>query len=288
MKEDLNLLRDLRDITGAGILDCKKYLKKAEGDLDKAIKLMRSEEGVKADKKSARIAAEGLIHLHVNKSKFLLIEVNSETDFVARSDDFRGFVETIASKILSSNIPNFKEFNIDKSSDTYEDIENTRKNIITKLGENIRIRRYILQEQTNNFIGGYVHNGKIGAVVVLEKKDESLCKDISMQIVASNPIAIDHDSVDKKILATEKEVYKSELDKINKKDDIKRNILDGKIKKFLDSNTLLNQPFIKDDTTTLKKIIKNNKIVSFVRYQLGEGIDKGKDDFAQEVYNQIK
>ena len=109
-----------------------------------------------------------------------------------------------------------------------------------------------------------------------------------MQIVASNPIAIDHDSVDKKILATEKEVYKSELDKINKKDDIKRNILDGKIKKFLDSNTLLNQPFIKDDTTTLKKIIKNNKIVSFVRYQLGEGIDKGKDDFAQEVYNQIK
>ena len=145
-----------------------------------------------------------------------------------------------------------------------------------------------MQEQTNNFIGGYVHNGKIGAVVVLEKKDESLCKDISMQIVASYPIAIDHDSVDKKILATEKEVYKSELDKINKKDDIKRNILDGKIKKFLDSNTLLNQPFIKDDTTTLKKIIKNNKIVSFVRYQLGEGIDKGKDDFAQEVYNQIK
>ncbi|MED5275118.1 MAG: translation elongation factor Ts [Pseudomonadota bacterium] len=289
MKEDLNLLKQLRDITGAGILDCKKYLNKTDGDLDEAVKLMRSEEGVKADKKSVRTAAEGLVYLLIENNQSLLIEVNSETDFVARSDDFKKFVNDIASKIILSSIANYDDFNSDKTTDLYNDIETMRKNIITKLGENILIRRYIMKKQTdNNYVGGYVHNGKIGAVVILENKDESLCKDIAMQIVASHPLAIDHDSVDKKILATEKDIYKSELDKINKKDDIKRNILDGKVKKFLDSNTLLNQPFIKDDTTTLKKIIKNNKIIGFVRYELGEGIDKEKDDFAQEVYNQIK
>ncbi|MEC8996316.1 MAG: translation elongation factor Ts [Pseudomonadota bacterium] len=289
MKEDLNLLKQLRDITGAGILDCKKYLNKTDGDLDEAVKLMRSEEGVKADKKSVRTAAEGLVYLLIENNQSLLIEVNSETDFVARSDDFKKFVNDIASKIILSSIANYDDFNSDKTTDLYNDIETMRKNIITKLGENILIRRYIMKKQTdNNYVGGYVHNGKIGAVVILENKDESLCKDIAMQIFASHPLAIDHDSVDKKILATEKDIYKSELDKINKKDDIKRNILDGKVKKFLDSNTLLNQPFIKDDTTTLKKIIKNNKIIGFVRYELGEGIDKEKDDFAQEVYNQIK
>ena len=289
MKGDLNLLRELRDITGAGILDCKKYLEKANGSLDEAIKLMRSEEGVKADKKSARIAAEGIIYLHVQNNQFLLIEVNSETDFVARSDDFKDFVKTISSKILASNISNYDDFNSDKSTASYKEIEEIRKKAITKLGENIRIRRYIIMKHhDSNYVGGYVHNGKIGAVVVLQKKDETLSKEISMQIVASNPIAVDHDSVDPKVLANEKEIYKSELDKLDKKDDIKRNILEGKIKKFLDNNTLLNQPFIKDDTVSLKKIIKNNKIINFIRYQLGEGINKEKDNFAQEVYKQIK
>ncbi len=145
-----------------------------------------------------------------------------------------------------------------------------------------------MKHHDSNYVGGYVHNGKIGAVVVLQKKDETLSKEISMQIVASNPIAVDHDSVDPKVLANEKEIYKSELDKLDKKDDIKRNILEGKIKKFLDNNTLLNQPFIKDNTTTIGKIIKNNEILEFYRYQLGEGIEKKEEGFAKEVYSQIK
>ena len=145
-----------------------------------------------------------------------------------------------------------------------------------------------MKHDDSNYVGGYVHNGKIGAVVVLQKKDETLSKEISMQIVASNPIAVDHDSVDPKVLANEKEIYKSELDKLDKKDDIKRNILEGKIKKFLDNNTLLNQPFIKDEKTTLRKIIKKNEIIDYTRYNLGEGLKKEEEDFAKEVYKQIK
>ena len=164
-----------------------------------------------------------------------------------------------------------------------------RKNTITKLGENIQIRRYVLKKQTNsNYISGYIHNGKIGAMVTLKNKDEQLSKDISMQIVASNPLALDYNSVDSKILADEKEIYKAELEKLNKKDDIKRNIIEGKIKKFLNNNTLLDQPFIKDEKTTLRKIIKKNEIIDYTRYNLGEGLKKEEEDFAKEVYKQIK
>ena len=139
----------------------------------------------------------------------------------------------------------------------------------------------------DNYVVGYTHNNKIGAVVVLEKDDESLGKDICMQIVASNPFSIDEKTIDESVLSSEKEIYRAELDKIDKKEDIKRNILEGKIKKFISDNTLLDQPFIKDNATTLRKIIKNNKIKSFLRFQLGEGLEKKSEDFAKEVYNQI-
>ena len=289
MKDSLNLLKELRDATGAGILDCKKYLKKANDNLEKAIKLMRSEEGIKADGKSSRVAAEGLIYFCSLNEKFLLIEINSETDFVARSNDFKVFVEEASLKILSSDYSNFNDLLKNKKTGIYKDIEEMRKNTITKLGENIQIRRYVLKKQTNsNYISGYIHNGKIGAMVTLKNKDEQLSKDISMQIVASNPLALDYNSVDSKILADEKEIYKAELEKLNKKDDIKRNIIEGKIKKFLNNNTLLDQPFIKDEKTTLRKIIKKNEIIDYTRYNLGEGLKKEEEDFAKEVYKQIK
>ena len=146
----------------------------------------------------------------------------------------------------------------------------------------------MIKQDSKNYVNGYVHNDKIGAIVVLKNQNKQLSKDIAMQIVASNPIALDHNSVNPEILANEKEIYKAELDKLEKKDDIKRNILEGKLKKYLNDNTLLNQPFIKDEKITLKKIIKDNEVISYVRYQLGEGICKEKDDFVQEVYNQIK
>ncbi len=283
---NLDLLKKLRDITGAGMLDCKKYLEKSNNDLDEAIKLMRSEGGLKADKKSARIAADGLVNYTSNSEKALLIEVNSETDFVARSDDFKNYVNAVCQIILETNYKNLSELEQDKEvSDKLDDIRN---NIITKLGENIIIRRFKVIDNRDAYISGYTHNGKIGAIVILENEDIEIAKDICMQIVASNPLALDESSIDQSILESEKDIYKAELDKIDKKDDIKRNILEGKIKKFIAENTLINQPYIKDGSLTLKKILKNNKIIDYTRYQLGEGIEKKSDDFAEEVYSQIK
>ena len=283
---NLDLLKKLRDITGAGMMDCKKYLDKSNNDLDVAVKLMRSEGGVKADKKSSRIAADGLVNYISNSEKALLIEVNSETDFVARSGDFKNYVDDVCQIILETNYKNISE--LEKDKEVFDKLEDIRNNIITKLGENIIIRRFKVIDNRDVYISGYTHNGKIGAFVVLESEDPDIAKDICMQIVASNPLALDESSIDQAILDNEKDIYKAELDKIDKKDDIKRNILDGKIKKFITENTLINQPYIKDGSLTLKKILKNNKIIDYTRYQLGEGIEKKSDDFAEEVYSQIK
>ena len=283
---NLDLLKKLRDITGAGMMDCKKYLDKSNNDLDAAVKLMRSEGGVKADKKSSRIAADGLVSYISNSEKALLIEVNSETDFVARSDDFKNYVNDVSQIILETNYKNISE--LEKDKEVFDKLEDIRNNIITKLGENIIIRRFEVIDIRDAYISGYTHNGKIGAFVVLANEDAEIAKDICMQIVASNPLALDESSIDQTILDNEKDIYKAELDKIDKKDDIKRNILEGKIKKFIAENTLINQPYIKDSSLTLKKILKNNKIIDYTRYQLGEGIEKKSDDFAEEVYSQIK
>ena len=283
---NLDLLKKLRDITGAGMMDCKKYLDKSNNDLDAAVKLMRSEGGVKADKKSSRIAADGLVNYISNSEKALLIEVNSETDFVARSDDFKNYVDDVCQIILETNYKNISE--LEKDKEVFDKLEDIRNNIITKLGENIIIRRFKVIDNRDVYISGYTHNGKIGAFVVLESEDPGIAKDICMQIVASNPLALDESRIDQAILDNEKDIYKAELDKIDKKDDIKRNILEGKIKKFIAENTLINQPYIKDSSLTLKKILKNNKIIDYTRYQLGEGIEKKSDNFADEVYSQIK
>lgn len=288
MSSELDLLKQLRDITGAGILDCKKYLTKSKNNLDEAVKLMRSEAGVKAEKKSNRIAAEGVVHYFSNKSKSLLIEINSETDFVAKGDDFLNYVQKTCEIIVNQPCLNLLELTESNQHEIKTELEELRKNYVTKLGENIQIRRFEVIDKENNSVAGYTHNNKIGAMVILKSSDEQLSKDICMQIVASSPLALDEKSIDSKILDNEREVYKAELEKIDKKDDIKRNILEGKIKKFISENTLLNQPFIKDGSLTLNNILKDNKILSYTRYQLGEGIDKKQEDFAQEVYSQIK
>ena len=288
MSSELDLLKKLRDITGAGILDCKKYLVRSSNDIDEAVKLMRSEEGIKADKKSSRIAAEGVVYFFNSDKSAMLIEINSETDFVAKSDDFIDYVKQTCVIVSNTSHSDYDKFMASDNESAKTELEALRKNYVTKLGENIQIRRYQLFNKETNSVLGYSHNNKIGALVVLKTPDDQLSKDICMQIIASNPLALDESSIDPAILANEKDVYKAELDKIDKKDDIKRNIMEGKVKKFISENTLLNQPFVKDGSLTLKKILKDNEIIYFNRYQLGEGIDKKKEDFAEEVYNQIK
>jgi len=275
VSDSKQLVKQLREMTGAGILDCKKYLIKANNDIDKAIKLFRSEAGVKADKKGSRIAAEGIVNFYQNHDSILLLELNAETDFVARDANFINLAESIAKKLLENN-----------ESDITNEISDDITSGISKLGENIKLRRH-LKIKKNNYVYGYSHNNKIASLVELKKDNESLAKDICMQIVASNPLSLDEASIDSNTLSSEKEIYKKELEKIDKKEDIKRNILEGKMKKFINDNTLINQPFIKDPSTSISKIIKDNSIISFTRYEVGEGIEKKTEDFAQEVYNQI-
>ncbi len=275
MEDSKQLVKQLREITGAGILDCKKYLDRANNNIDEAIKLIRSEAGLKASKKGSRIAAEGVTNYYEDEKSSLILELNSETDFVARDENFLSLASAIAGKLLKNN-----------PSDVEDDISADISSAISKLGENIQLRRFKKIEK-NNFIYGYSHNNKISSFVELKKSDDSLAKDICMQIVASNPLSLDEASLDNDVLKTEKEIYKKELENLDKKEDIKRNILDGKIRKFINENTLLNQPFVKDPSTSLSKIIKDNEIISFVRYEVGEGIEKKIEDFAQEVYNQI-
>lgn len=287
MTSELDLLKQLREITGAGVMDCKKYLKKSNNNVNDAVKLMRSEEGIKADKKSSRIAAEGVVYFYTNDDKSIMIEINSETDFVARSDDFILYVKECCEMILQTNYTDFESMMQDENKLHLDEIEEHKKSAIAKLGENIVIRRFNVFSDKLNCVVGYTHNNKIGAVVILEKNDALLGKDICMQIVASNPISIDEKTIDESVLLNEKEIYKAELDKIDKKEDIKRNILEGKIKKFISDNTLLDQPFIKDNSTTLRKLLVDNTIISFHRFQLGEGLEKKNEDFAKEVYSQI-
>ena len=275
MVDSKQLVKELREITGAGILDCKKYLERANNNIEEAIKLIRSEAGLKADKKGSRIAAEGIVNYYEDDNFSLILELNSETDFVARDDNFISLATFIAEKLLKNDISSAKE-----------EIDNEITSVISKLGENIQLRRY-KKLQKNNFVFGYSHNNKISSLVELKNNDDLLAKDICMQIVASNPLSLDEASLDAEILKSEKEIYKRELDKLDKKEDIKRNILDGKMKKFISENTLLNQPFVKDPSTSLSKIIKDNEIISYIRYEVGEGIEKKTEDFAQEVYNQI-
>ena len=275
MSGSLELVKQLREITGAGMLDCKKYLEQANNNLDEAVKLFRSESGKKAEKKGSRIAAEGIVNFYENSDCLLILELNSETDFVAKDENFISLAQSIANELLSK-----------EESEAQQAIAEMINASISKLGENIKLRRYSKIDKKNN-VFAYSHNNKIVSMVELKSSDEILAKDICMQIVASNPLAIDESSLDKNILKSEKDIYKQELDKLDKKEDIKRNILEGKMKKFINENTLLNQPFVKDPSTSLSKIIKGNEVLSYNRYEVGEGLEKKSEDFAQEVYNQI-
>ena len=275
MSGSIELVKQLREITGAGMLDCKKYLEQANNNLDEAVKLFRSESGKKAEKKGSRSAAEGLVNFYENSNCLLILELNSETDFVAKDKNFISLAESIANKLLNN-----------EESEAQKSIAEMINTSISKLGENIKLRRYYKLDKKNN-VYAYTHNNKIVSMVELKSSDETLAKDICMQIVASNPLAINESSLDRDILKSEKDIYKQELDKLDKKEDIKRNILEGKMKKFINDNTLLNQAFVKDPSTSLSKIIKNNEVLSFNRYEVGEGLEKKSEDFAREVYNQI-
>ena len=284
------MVKELRERTGAGMMECKKALVEAGGDMNKAIDTMRKAGQAKADKKSSRVAAEGVIKLVVKDKKVAnMLEVNCETDFVAKDKNFLEFAEKISNASLENFNGDISEF-IQSKYSSGKTIEEERLELVSKIGENIKIRRVHSVNIENGFIGHYMHGSKICVVAVLENDDESLAKDICMHIAAMKPLAIDETGVSQAVLDKEKEIFKAQAKESGKPENILEKMVEGKIKKYISEVTLLNQKFVKDNEINIQTLLKNNnnKIISFFRMEVGEGIEKKDENFADEVMAQIK
>jgi elongation factor Ts len=283
-------VKELRERTGAGMMDCKKALQEADGDIEKAIEDMRKSGMAKAAKKAGRVAAEGLVVIKRNTetSQVVIAEINSETDFVAKDDSFKGFCDQIATCILAnqpSDIESLMESNIGGQT-----VEETRQQLVAKIGENISIRRFSLIDSADGILGSYLHGVRIGVIVELEGGDEVLAKDMAMHIAASNPVCIAEEDVPKDLLDKEREILIAQAQESGKPQEIIEKMISGRINKFLKEITLLGQPFVKDPDQTVAKLLESAgaTIKSFIRYEVGEGIEKRNDNFAEEVMAQAK
>ena len=288
------MVKELREKTGAGMMDCKKVLTEANGDMEKAAELLREKGIAKAAKKSDRIAAEGLVLGYVSEDKKVgaVVEVNSETDFVAQNAEFRNFVEEIAKQVALKN-PNNVEDLLEQDS-----IENSGKKVsevliekVSKIGEKLSIRRFTRFETTDGLIENYIHgNGKIAVLVNTKNADDELAKDICMQIAAAKPEFLNREAVPQDRLDKEMEILKAQAMNEGKPEAIAEKIVQGRINKFYSEICLVEQPFVKDPDTKIQDLLKskNAEIVEFARIETGEGIEKKEENFAEEVMKQIK
>ena len=280
-------VKQLRERTGAGMMECKKALVETQGDLDAAAELMRKSGLAKADKKATRIAAEGTVVTERAGNSAVLVEVNCETDFVARSDEFLGFARDVARKALESASNDVNSLlAVPGGGATLED---QRRALIAKIGENISVRRFV-RVSSPGPLGAYVHGGRIGSLVALKGGDEALAKNLAMHVAAANPAYIDVNGVPAAILDKEREILAEQTKGENKPPEIIAKMVEGRLRKYLAEITLVGQPFVKDDTTTVEKLLKKAgaTVAQFVRYAVGDGIEKRQDDFVGEVMAQVK
>ena len=288
-----NDVKELREKTGAGMMDCKKALEACEGNQDKAIDWLREKGIAKAAKKESRIAAEGLCQIKEDGNRAVMLEVNSETDFVAKNSEFTDFVDYLADKILESRASTVEE--VLEVKDGSETINDKLVALVSKIGEKISFRRFVVVEKAKDeTFGTYKHmGGKIGVIVVVKGANEEVAKDVAMQAAAMNPIALNRDAVPTDIVDHEKEMIKAEMKNDPKNEKKPEDILDkmavGKLGKFFKENCLVEQDFIKDSSMTVEKYVSDNggEIKSMVRYAVGEGIEKRQENFAEEVAAQM-
>ncbi len=285
------MVKELRERTGSGMMECKKSLVEANGDMELAIENMRKSGLAKADKKAGRVAAEGVIALKASDDgkSVVMLEINSETDFVVKGDDFKGFVKEIVDALLTSTVENDEQL-LDMVLANGESVETTRRALIAKVGENITVRRFTKYSNVAGGAASYLHGGKIAAIVETAKTDAELGKDIAMHIAASNPVCVSADQVDDAIVQKEKDIFTAQALESGKKPEIVEKMIAGRIKKFLSEITLEGQSFIKDDKMTIAELAKSkdNSVIRFTRYEVGEGIEKEEVDFATEVMAQAK
>lgn len=284
------MVKELRQRTGSGMMECKRALKEADGDMELAIDNMRKSGLAKADKKSGRIAAEGRIAVAQNDdtTNAVIIDVNCETDFVAKGDDFKAFAQGIADAILASDVTTV-EAALELALAGGKSIDETRRGMIAKLGENITLRRFERVSAAGG-TGFYLHGEKIGVVVSLEKADAALAKDVAMHIAASKPTCVSESEVPAEIIEREKAIFVAQAEESGKPAEIIEKMIGGRIRKFLAEITLEGQAFVKDDKVTVGKLVsgKDNKVTGFINLAVGEGIEKEEGDFAAEVMAQIR
>ena len=285
-----SLVKELRERTGAGMMECKKFLTETNGDIDAAIETMRKAGMAKADKKAGRVAAEGLAKIKASddNKNAIIVEVNSETDFVTKGDDFIAFVDSIADCVLA-NKPADVETLLTLPLASGTSVEDTRKELIAKIGENMSVRRFEIFADAD-VIGAYQHGERIGVMVELEGGDAALGKDIAMHIAASKPVCVSEADVSQDDLDKEREIFSAQAAESGKPENIIEKMVEGRIKKFLKEVTLLGQPFVKDPDQTVEQLLKANNasVKRFVRFEVGEGIEKKEENFADEVMAQIK
>lgn len=268
-------------------MECKKALVETKGDLDAAAELMRKSGLAKADKKAARVAAEGTVAIERSGLAAMLVEVNCETDFVARSDEFQGFARDVAAAALKAAPSSLEE--LLKLPHGGSTLEERRRELIAKIGENIAVRRFV-RVGSPGPLGTYIHGTRIGSVVALQGGDDALARDIAMHIAAANPEYIDVGDVPADKLNKEREILTEQTRGEKKPPDIIAKMVEGRLRKYLAEITLVGQPFIKDEDTTVEKLLKKAgaKVLMFARYEVGAGIEKKQDDFVREVMAQVK
>lgn len=286
------MVKELRERTGSGMMECKKALTETGGDLDAAVELMRKAGLAKADKKSGRTAAEGClcVKLSPDARSAAIVEVNCETDFVAKGDDFIEFANGVAQSVLDSCAATVEELLGAGMAGSGASVDETRRELIAKIGENINVRRFERFESANGTVASYLHGSRIGVLVELVGGDAVLGKDIAMHIAASRPVCVDESEVPADLVAKEKEIFMAQAESSGKAANIVEKMVEGRIKKYLGEITLLGQPFVKDPDQTVGKLVagKGAKVVRFVRYEVGEGIEKVESNFAEEVMAQVR
>lgn len=281
---------ELRDRTGAGMMECKKALEASGGDIEAAIEAMRKAGSAKADKKAGRIAAEGLVLALTSKDgkMAVIVEINCETDFVARDENFKNFAEKVGEIALAARA---------KSVDSllnlpYADgitVEQARAALVAKIGENVQIRRVSCIE-SNDSVASYIHGGRIGVLVELKNGNEQLGRDLAMHIAASNPLVISREEVPAELIAKEKEIFSAQAQSSGKPAAVIEKMIEGRVKKYLDEVALLGQPFVKNPDNTVAQLLDQShaKVISFARFAVGEGIEKPTENFVEAVMEQVR
>ena len=290
MEVTASMVKDLREKTGAGMMDCKKALAETNGDMNAAVDWLREKGIAKSEKKAARIAAEGLANIYTNNNRAVIIEVNSETDFVSKNEEFTGMIDTIGNTILNSSIKTLEEaLELQKEEGTINDLIIAKT---AKIGEKLSLRRIeVIEKSDDEVFGSYLHmGGKIAVLTVLKGANEAVAKDVAMQSAAMKPVYVFEADIPEEVIAHERSIQKEIAMGEGKPAEIAEKMVEGRIKKHFKEICLAEQPFIKDGDINVATYVKNNngEIKTMIRYEVGEGMEKRSENFAEEVMNQIK